>query len=135
MSQSAYARKFTVLGVVLALLIVGAALMAGSWYVQRAEQRPMSDEAVIKAHVVNIAATVGGKVITLAVRDNQRVTKGDLLFALDPEPYKLAVEQTRADLRIAEAELAAQRRAISAEQSNAVVANEQVNRAQQSQTR
>ena len=129
MTRSAYTRKFTAAGIVIALLIVGGAVLSGWWYVQRAENNPMSEDAVLKASVVNIAATVAGQVVTLAVSDNQRVAKGDLLFELDPEPYKLAVAQTLADLHIAEAERDAQRRTISAEKSNAAIASEQIRRA------
>ena len=129
MTRSAYTRKYTVAGIVIALLIVVGAVWSGWWYVQRAANNPMSEDAVLKASVVNVAATVAGQVVTLAVSDNQRVARGDLLFELDAEPYKLAVAQTLADLHIAEAERDAQRRTISAEKSNAAIASEQIRRA------
>ena len=129
MAKSAYARKYTTVGVIIALVIVVGAVLSGRWYVQRAEDNPMSEDAVLTASLVNVAATIAGRVVAIAVADNQRVAEGDLLFALDPEPYALAVAQVRADLRLAEATRDAQRRTISAEQSNAVVASQQVQRA------
>ena len=57
------------------------------------------------------------------------VSKGDLLFQIDPEPYQHAVAQAEADLDIAEAALAEKKRLISTQMSAAVVAKEQTERA------
>ncbi|CAA0125379.1 Multidrug resistance protein MdtN [Halioglobus japonicus] len=129
MARSAYARKYTAVGIIIAVVVVSGAVLSGWWYAQRAASNPMSEDAVLTASVVNVAATIAGRVVSIAVADNQRVAKGDLLFALDPEPYELAVAQVTADLRLAEAARDAQRRAIRAEQSNAAIATEQVQRA------
>lgn len=129
MAGSAYVRKRSLVGALVAGAIVAGAGYAGWVYVQRAAVRPMSEDAVLTAQVVNVAASVPGRVIEIEVRENQRVARGDLLFALDPVAYQLAVAQTTADLRLAEATLEAQRRAIAAEQSNAVIATQQIARA------
>jgi multidrug efflux system membrane fusion protein len=129
MARSAYARSYTVVGSALAVAVLAGAAVSGWLYAQRAANNPLSEDAVLTANVVNVAATVTGRVTTIAVADNQRVAAGDLLFALDPEPYALAVEQVEADLRLAEALRDAQRRTIAAEQSNAAVATEQIRRA------
>ena len=129
MAQSAYARKYTVLGILIAVVIMTGAVWSGWLYFQLAANNPLSEDAMLTANVVNVAATIAGRVVTIAVADNQRVAEGDLLFGLDPEPYKLAVAQVTADLRLAEATRDAQRRTISAERSNAAVATEQVQRA------
>ena len=65
----------------------------------------------------------------LAVTENMQVAKGDLLFQIDPLPYKLAVAQTQADLELAQAALATQRRVLSTQRSAATVARGQVLRA------
>lgn len=129
MASSAYARRSTVLGVTIAILVVVGALIAGWWYAQRAANNPLSEDAVLTADVVHVAASIAGRVVRIAVRDNQPVAAGDLLFALDPEPYALAVAQMMADLRLAEASRDEQARTIAAEQSNAAIAAEQVQRA------
>jgi multidrug efflux system membrane fusion protein len=41
---------------------------------------------------------VRGQIIKLAVEDNQAVKEGDLLFEIDPDDYKLALEKANADL-------------------------------------
>lgn len=129
MAPSAYVRKRSLVGAIVATVILAATGVAGWLYFQRAAERPMSEDAVISARIVNIAAAVPGRVERIGVVENQRVAKGDLLFALDPAPYRLAAAQATADLRLAEATRDAQRRAISAEESNAIVASQQVARA------
>ena len=90
---------------------------------------PTSDDASIDADVVHVAAAVGGRIIELPLAENSRVAKGDLLFQIDPTPYRLAVEQAEADLALAEAALATQQRLVSTQRSAAAVAADQVDRA------
>ena len=44
-----------------------------------------------------------GQVVEIAVKDNQQVQRGELLFQIDPEPYRIAVDQ--AEARLASARL------------------------------
>ena len=96
---------------------------------RRTANLPSTDDASIDADVVHVAAAVGGRIVDLPVAENGRVVKGDLLFQIDPAPYRLAVDQARADLALAEAALATQRRAVATQQSAATVAADQVQRA------
>ena len=45
-----------------------------------------------------VNARVAGQVVEIAVKDNQRVKQGQLLFQIDPQPYRIAVEQAEARL-------------------------------------
>ncbi|MCR6670673.1 biotin/lipoyl-binding protein [Devosia ginsengisoli] len=63
---------------------------------------PRSDVAEIEAPVVQISPTVPGRVISIAVTNNQAVKQGDVLFQIDPEPYQLRLEQAQAEQRAAE---------------------------------
>ncbi|MFB2865335.1 HlyD family secretion protein [Aeromonas sp. MdU4] len=63
---------------------------------------PLTPQAMATRVVTKLAPQVSGKVIDVAVHNNQRVKKGDLLFTLAPEPFELAVEQ--AQLALAQAE-------------------------------
>lgn len=69
------------------------------------------------------------RIIAIHARENGKVRKGDLLFELDPAPYQHMVAQTGADLKLAEAALETQRRNIAAEQANAEIASQQIQRA------
>jgi membrane fusion protein (multidrug efflux system) len=64
-----------------------------------------TDDAFIRAAKDSINARVSGQVVEIAVVDNQRVQKGQLLFRIDPEPYQIAVEQAQADLERARLEI------------------------------
>ncbi len=78
------------------LLIVGG----GAKYL--AEERYVTtDDAFVRAAKDSINARVSGQVVEVAVKDNQRVRKGQLLFRIDPEPYRIAVEQAAARLNSA----------------------------------
>ncbi len=129
MARSAYSRSRSLVGTSVAALIIIAAIALGGIYLERADNNPLSQDAVLTASIVNVASSVAGRIVTLEVRENQKVAKGELLFTLDAEPYRLAVEQARAELRLAEAARDAQQRSIDAERSNAVIADQQIARA------
>jgi len=77
---------------------------------------PWTRDGRVRAEVVRIAPEVAGTISEVRVADNQFVQKGDVLFVIDPERYKLALAQAQAgvesrsqDRRVAQAK--AQRRA------------------------
>lgn len=111
------------------LLIIGSALLLGLFISRHLARHPSSDDASIDAEVVHIASTVSGRLLDLNVEENTKVKKGDLLFRLDPETYKLAVEQAEANLEIAVATLDTRRRTVVSERLNAKVAADQQKRA------
>ncbi len=115
--------------------LISIAIMAGGvamvvYVERRLSEYPYTDDATIDADVVHVAAAVGGRIIELPVTENAKVSKGDLLFRLDPEPYRLAVEQAKANLDVAIGALDTRRRTVATEKSNAMIAAEQVKRAQ-----
>lgn len=92
--------------------------------------RPATDDSVIDADIVHVAAAVGGRVVRLPVHENDLVRRGDLLFQIDPVPYRLTLNQAAAHLDVARAALDTQRRIVSTQRSNAAIAGEQARRAQ-----
>ncbi|MBY8978036.1 multidrug transporter subunit MdtN [Rhodobacteraceae bacterium NNCM2] len=129
MGQSLSRRLAILAGAVVSLGIIGAAAMAGYRGYQNSAANPLSDDATFNAEVVQIAASVAGRVTAVHVRENDMVRKGDLVVELDDTPYRLAVEQTEADLAIAIAANRDQERNIRAKTANAAIAGEQVERA------
>lgn len=85
------------------ILVLLAIFITVYWYYQRGQIS--TNNAYVGAHVVQIAAQVSGPVTQVFVSDNQAVTKNAPLFVIDPAPFRLAVEKTRADLRQRQAEL------------------------------
>ena len=62
---------------------------------------PYTSEASLQAPVVGVAPNVSGTIIAVAVRDNQPVQTGDLLFQIDPQRFQTAVAQAEANLSAA----------------------------------
>jgi membrane fusion protein, multidrug efflux system len=116
-------------GKIISLAIVAMAIAAACYASYHASNYPSTDDATIDADVVRVAAAVGGRIIDIAVVENGAVKKGDLLFQIDPLPYRLAVAQAEAELAFAKAELDTRRRMVSTERSNAAIAAEQAKRA------
>ena len=61
-------------------------------------QTPWTRDGRVRADVVQIAPDVSGPVISVAVRDNQWVNRGDVLYTIDPRWLKLAVVSAQADV-------------------------------------
>ncbi|MFT4504634.1 biotin/lipoyl-binding protein [Caballeronia sp. 15711] len=94
-------RKNAFKGRVAACVIVALGIAALFYASSRSSRYPSTDDATIDADVVHIASPVSGRIVRLAVAENQRVTKGDVLFEVDPVPYQLLVAQTQGDLDLA----------------------------------
>jgi len=60
------------------------------------ERAPRTRDGRIRANVVTIAADVAGHVTDVAVKDDQRIDKGDVLFRLDRARYEIALKQAQA---------------------------------------
>lgn len=122
-------RKASLKGRVIACVIVVLGLAMGYYAYDRTTRFPSTDNATIDADVVHVAAPVGGRIVRLAVQENQRVAKDDVLFEIDPVPFRLLVAQTQADLELARAGVNTRRRTIVGERANAVIAGDQTGKA------
>jgi len=81
------------------LLALPVALVAwGAAEYLSGQRYAATDDAFVRAAKDSINARVSGQVVEIAVKDNQRVRKGQLLFRIDPEPYTIAVDQAEARL-------------------------------------
>ncbi len=70
----------------------------GTAYYLAEEPYVSTDDAFVRAAKESINARVAGQVVEIAVMDNQRVQRGQLLFQIDPEPYQIAIDQAEARL-------------------------------------
>jgi multidrug resistance efflux pump len=75
---------------VLFILLVIAALVA--YYVLSDRHTPWTTDAYVQAYVIQMAPRVEGQVVKVHVRENQAVKKEDLLFEIDPRPFKHRVD-------------------------------------------
>src|SRR5262245_48353762 len=88
------------------LIIVASAVLITLYVWGIIERHPRTDDATARANVVGIAPRVSGQTIKLNVQDNQAVKKGDVLFEIDPEDYRLILEKAKAELATVDRQLA-----------------------------
>src|ERR1044071_7654378 len=94
-----------IIGRLLGIGIVAAAAVMIVITLVQWEIRPQTDDATVRANFVGIAPQVNGHIVELHVRDNELVKEGDLLFLIDPRPYKIALERARATLALTHKEV------------------------------
>jgi multidrug resistance efflux pump len=92
---------------------------------------PYTAQARVNALVVPIAAEVSGTVTEVAVRSNQAVEAGELLFQVDRKRYALAVETAEANLQSARQATGASTANIDAAEARRVSAQANLLRAEQ----
>jgi len=64
-----------------------------------------TDDAFIAARSFSVAPKVGGYVTDVPVTDNQHVNAGDLLAKIDDRDYRIAVDQAKAQVAVAQANI------------------------------
>jgi membrane fusion protein (multidrug efflux system) len=81
------------------LLIVPALLVIGGAYIWLTSGGSVStDDAQVKQDIVSVSPQVNGQIVQTFVRNGAQVKRGDLLFRIDPQPYRVALEQAEATL-------------------------------------
>ncbi len=83
-------RKVLMIALPLALMLAGGAfwLMGGRY--------ESTENANLHQARLSIASDLAGRVVGVNIADNQTVKKGDVLFEVDPAPYKIALAQAAA---------------------------------------
>jgi len=100
-TQPKRGRKGIIFAVVAVLVLAGVAFWWHSTYTED------TDDAQINGHLIQVSARISGQVINVAVEENKKVNKGDLIAELDPRDFQVAVENAQAALASAEANAAA----------------------------
>ncbi|CAG8872692.1 efflux RND transporter periplasmic adaptor subunit [Pseudomonas fluorescens] len=89
-------KPFLTLGrVVLTLLIVSFAVVVVWRMVMYYMFAPWTRDGHIRADIVQIAPDVSGLIQQVEVRDNQLVKRGQVLFSIDPDRFRLALRQAK----------------------------------------
>ena len=117
------------LGRIVGLAIVLATLALGVYVVYDLDQSPRTDDAFVRADTIGVASQVSGRIVSLHVRDNQAVKQGDVLFEIDPEPYRHALERARAALDGLEKQIGLTQRDVNAQKFAATAAHANIDRA------
>jgi membrane fusion protein, multidrug efflux system len=75
-----------------------AALVGGVTFYLNGGRYVGTDDAYVGAQKVLITPDISGKIEKVVVREGERVKTGDVLFEMDPVPFRFAVQQAKATL-------------------------------------
>jgi len=103
-------KKIAILRVVVTLIVVALAAVAGQRLWVHYEEEPWTRDGRIRADVVQVAPDVSGLVTTVLVKDNQQVAAGTALFEIDRPRYRLAVATAASAVAAQQVQLAQARR-------------------------
>ncbi|WP_297481838.1 HlyD family secretion protein [uncultured Photobacterium sp.] len=81
------------------------ALAAIGWKYQQYIINPWTRDGLVRAQIVQITPRVTGPIIALNIKNNSEVKTGQVLFIVDPRPYKIAVEKAKGNRDQAKAQL------------------------------
>lgn len=111
------------------IIVIGGTAYLGWKHMTKMDVNVLSQDATLTAPITNISPTVPGRISEIFVAENDKVTKGQLLFTLEDDTYRYQVTMAEGDLKAAEALYETQKRNIAAETTNAEIASQQIDRA------
>ena len=85
----------------LMLLVPALLLLAGGYYWIASAGKVSTDNAQVKQDIVSVSAQVNGPIVDVLVKNGDHVKRGQLLYRIDPAPYRVALEQAEAQLAAA----------------------------------
>src|SRR3984957_6103137 len=88
------------LGRILSGVLILAAVLLGSYIYKLYYANPRTDDAYVHANTAAVAAHASGQIDKLPITDHQHVSKGDLLFVVDPRPSKPALDAAKTKLNL-----------------------------------
>lgn len=117
--------RYSLFGLGAALLVIG-----GFWYYLSTGRYVSTTDAYVQGNVLTVSTDVSGVVDRIDVAEGQRVAAGQVLFQLDPDKFRIALNNARAnvdqialtlrslqaDYQRAERQVAAQQAAVQADQ-------------------
>ncbi len=95
------AKKRSPLRLVVMLAMPTVLIAGGAWFWLTGGRYVETDNAYVQQSKISISSDVAGRIATVAVKDNQLVAAGDVLFTLDPQAYEIALSQADAALAAA----------------------------------
>ncbi len=82
----------------LLVVLPAVVLIAGVIFYLNGGRYVSTDDAYVGAQKVLITPDISGKIEKVVVREGQQVKDGDVLFEIDPVPFRFAVQQAKATL-------------------------------------
>jgi membrane fusion protein (multidrug efflux system) len=84
--------------VLLLVVLPLTASIAGLIFYLNGGRYVTTDDAYVGAQKVLITPDISGKIEKVVVREGQQVNEGEILFEIDPVPFRLAAQQAKANL-------------------------------------
>ncbi|PVX70953.1 multidrug transporter subunit MdtN [Paraburkholderia unamae] len=104
-------------------------LLVLAYVLWRVDTSPRTDDAYAYADSIDVVSEVNGRIVNMAVRDNQAVKRGDVLFAIDPRPFDDELARANAALAALDSQITLMERTVKAQQYGADSAHAAVERA------
>jgi membrane fusion protein, multidrug efflux system len=98
-------RGQTGLRLVLLVAVPLLAMVGGAYWWLSGGRFVSTDNAYVKAHIVQIAPEISGQVRRVLARDHQEVRAGDPLMTIESRPFKLALDSAEAELDAARSQV------------------------------
>ena len=83
--------KYLLTGIIVLIAVIAVLLKYWDYVVN-----PWTRDGQVRAQVIQITPRVSAPIVKLAVKDNQFVKAGDLLFAIDPRTFQASLESAQA---------------------------------------
>src|ERR1700733_33809 len=97
--------KARVFNFLITVVVVGLAAWSAWVLYERYIQDPWTRDSQVRANIVGIAPHVSGPIIHVAVRDNQQIKTGELLFEIDPADFTAQLDVASGEVLNSEATL------------------------------
>ena len=102
---TAQAKRFRAKRVVLLGLVPIAAVVIAVGYWLHGARYVATENAYVKTDIAKLAAEVSGRALEVRAKAHMKVSKGDTLVIIDPEPFRIAVQRAEAELDSARQEV------------------------------
>ncbi|TXC69321.1 HlyD family secretion protein [Sphingorhabdus soli] len=90
-----------------------------------------TDNAYVQQDKVAVASDVAGRIVEVDVKENQHVEAGDILFRIDPDPYRIGLAQAQAAIAGAQVNVASLQSSYAASVPDIAAAQDRVRLAQE----
>ena len=115
------------------IIIIGTLVLLGAVYgivkFVHSLSHEETDDAQIEANMNSIIPRVSGYIKKVYVTDNQMVKKGDTLFTIESNDYRVKLEQAKASLAAAESQVGIAQSSIGSYQASAIASTAQASSA------
>ena len=86
---------------ILMLIVPALLIIGGAYYWLTSGASVSTDDAQVKQDIVSVSPQVAGPVSQVLVKNGSKVTRGQILFRIDPAPFQVALENAEAQLAAA----------------------------------